>query len=103
MKKLLLVLLCLPMIGFGQSTLIAEYEFEYYLETNGMGDGNTSNGVVPTSAIDTLTNLDISNFTLTITSLTSLADFINLRSEKIPKVNMINEKSIKEKIFSLKK
>ena len=31
------------------------------------------------------------------------ADFINLRSDKIPKIRMINEKNMKEKIPSLKK
>jgi len=32
MKKLLLILLCLPMIGFGQETYVPGANFENYLE-----------------------------------------------------------------------
>ncbi|MDG1933611.1 MAG: hypothetical protein P8I52_01825 [Flavobacteriales bacterium] len=34
MKKLLLILLCLPMIGFGQKTYVPDDNFENYLESN---------------------------------------------------------------------
>ena len=37
MKKLLLILLCLPMIGFGQQTYVPDDNFEAYLESAGMG------------------------------------------------------------------
>ena len=39
MKKLLLILFCLPMIGFGQLTYVPDDNFEAYLEMNGMGNG----------------------------------------------------------------
>ena len=39
MKKLLLILLCLPMIGFGQQTYVPDDNFEAYFEANGMGNG----------------------------------------------------------------
>ena len=57
MKKLLLILLCLPMIGFGQQTYVPDDNFEAYLEANGMGDGIPLNDSVWTSAIDTATTL----------------------------------------------
>ena len=34
MKKLLLILLCLPFIGFGQQTYVPDDVFEEYIETN---------------------------------------------------------------------
>ena len=40
MKRLLLILLCLPMIGFGQQTYVPDDNFEAYLEANGMGKIN---------------------------------------------------------------
>ena len=39
MKKLLLILLCAPLIGFGQLTYVPDDNFEAYLEMNGMGNG----------------------------------------------------------------
>ncbi len=39
MKKLLLLLLCVPLIGFGQQTYVPDDNFEDYLESNGMGNG----------------------------------------------------------------
>ena len=38
MKKLLLILLCVPIIGFGQQTYVPDNNFESYLEANGMGN-----------------------------------------------------------------
>jgi len=75
MKKLLLILLCLPMIGFGQ-TVILDANFEAYLEANGMGDGIASNNTVFTSAIDTVTHLHVSS--LNIVDLTGIEYFIAL-------------------------
>ena len=51
MKKLLLILLCLPMIGFGQLTYVPDDNFENYLEANGMGDGVALNNAVLTSKL----------------------------------------------------
>ena len=39
MKKRLLILLCLPVFGFGQQTYVPDDNFEAYLEANGMGNG----------------------------------------------------------------
>ena len=60
MKKLLLILLCIPIIGVGQQTFIPDDWFETYLENNGMGNGFHYDDSVFTSAIDTVTYLDIS-------------------------------------------
>jgi hypothetical protein len=57
MKKLLLILLCLPMIGFGQQTYVPDNNFEAYLEANGMGDGIALNDSVLTGNINTITTL----------------------------------------------
>ena len=49
MKKELLILLCLPMIGFGQfnlKTYVPDDNFENYLEANGMGDGVALNEIL---------------------------------------------------------
>mgnify|MGYP001270709982 CR=1 FL=1 len=59
MKKLLFILLFLPMIGFGQKTYVPDDNFENYLEANGMRDGISLNDSVFTSAIDTATFLDL--------------------------------------------
>ena len=60
MKKLLLLLLCLPMIGFGQLTYVPDDNFEEYLESNGMGNGILNDIYVYTININAVTNLDIS-------------------------------------------
>ena len=59
MKKLLLILLCLPFISLAQKTYVPDDNFENYLENNGLGDGVYLNDSVFTSAIDTLLLLDI--------------------------------------------
>jgi len=82
MKKLLFILLCLPMIGFGQLTMIPDDNFENYLETNGMGNGIANDNYVFTSAIDTVTSLNISTQGLgaasSIHDLTGIQDFTTL-------------------------
>jgi len=75
MKKLLITLLCLPMIGFGQFTYVPDDIFENYLENNGLGDGVYLNDSVFTSAIDTLNKLDIPN-NYGVNDLTGIKDFI---------------------------
>ena len=84
MKKLLLILLFLPFIGFGQKTYIPDNMFEYCLEGMGMGDGVPLNDSVFTSAVDTLTILDISfNLGTPIGNLTGIEDFTNLQRLEI--------------------
>ena len=59
MKKLLLILLCLPMIGFGQLTMIPDANFEQMLINSGY-DSGTPNGSVYTQLINTVTALGVS-------------------------------------------
>ena len=75
MKKLLLILIALPMIGFGQGlTMIPDANFEQALIN--LGYDNNINGSVYTAFIDTVTSLDISNSG--IASLIGLEDFTAL-------------------------
>jgi len=74
MKKLLLILLCLPIIGFGQ-TLILDANFEQALINLGYDIG-TPNGSVPTANIDTVNSLNVSN--QNIADLTGIEDFTAL-------------------------
>ena len=74
MKKLLLILLCVPLIGLGQ-TMIPDANFEQALINLGYDTG-TPNGSVPTANIGTLTFLDVSS--QNISDLTGIEDFTNL-------------------------
>ena len=76
MRYLLLLLLCVPFIGFGQLTYIPDANFETYLESNGMGNGVSNDNYVFTSSIDTTTVLNINN--LSISSLEGIASFSSL-------------------------
>ena len=76
MKKLLLILLCLPMIGFGQQTYVPDDNFEAYLEANGMGNGIANDDSVTTANIDTVTSLYV--YQLNILDLTGIEDFTAL-------------------------
>ena len=75
MKKLLIILLCLPVIGFGQNTYVPDDNFEVYLENNGMGNGIMDDYVI-TANISGITQLYINN--LNIADLTGIEDFILL-------------------------
>jgi Leucine-rich repeat (LRR) protein len=78
MKKLLLILLCVPLIGLGQQqTLIPDANFEQALIYLGYDTG-TPNGSVPTSSINTVTSLHVSGWN--ISDLTGIEDFIALDS-----------------------
>jgi len=76
MKKLLLILLCLPMIGFGQQTYVPDNNFEAYLEANGMGNGIANDDSVLTANINTIDSLTIGS--LNISDLTGIEDFTYL-------------------------
>jgi len=76
MKKLLLILLCLPFIGFGQKTYVPDDIFENYLENNGMGDGVAWNDSVLTANINTVIYLNVPNWS--INNLTGIEDFTAL-------------------------
>jgi len=75
MKELLLILLCLPMIGFGQLTYVPDDNFEQALIN--LGYDNVLDDDVLTSSIDTITYLDISY--QNITDLTGIEDFLSLQ------------------------
>ena len=77
MKKLLLILLCLPMIGFGQKTFVPDDNFENYLESNNFGDGIQLNDSINSISIEMLMFLDVSN--QNISDLTGIKDFIAIR------------------------
>jgi hypothetical protein len=75
MKKLLLILLCLPMIGFGQFTMIPDANFEQKLINLGYDNG-AINGSVYTAMINTITSLDVEYSN--ISDLTGIEDFTAL-------------------------
>ncbi|MBT4344633.1 MAG: hypothetical protein HOD68_01045 [Flavobacteriales bacterium] len=75
MKKLLLILLCLPFIGFGQLTMIPDANFEQELIDLGY-DVAPVNGSVYTALINTMTFLNVSNSN--ISDLTGIEDFTAL-------------------------
>ena len=74
MKKQLFILLCLPMIGFGQQTYVPDNNLEAYLEANGMGNGITNDDSVLTANINTIDSLTIGG--LNISDLTGIEDFL---------------------------
>jgi Leucine-rich repeat (LRR) protein len=76
MKKLLLILLALPFIGFGQQTYVPDNAFEVYLEQNGMGDGIYLNDSVSTANINTVTSLYV--ISQNIADLTGIEAFTAL-------------------------
>ena len=81
MKKLLLILLCLPLFALAQQTYVPDNWFEAYLENNGMGNGIQYDDSVFTAAIDTVTYLDLSygaGQAIGIFDLTGIEDFIAL-------------------------
>jgi Leucine-rich repeat (LRR) protein len=91
MKKLLLTLLCLPFIGFGQFTLktyVPDDNFENYLEANGMGDGIQLNDSINFWAIEMLMNLDVSN--QNISDLTGIEDFTVISNLDCSNNNLTN-------------
>ena len=75
MKKLLLILL-IPMIGFGQNTYVPDDAFENLLESWGWGDGIPLNDSVLTSNINSQTFVYL--FNSSISDLTGIEDFISL-------------------------
>ena len=76
MKKLLLTLIALPMIGFGQQTYVPDDAFENYLENNGMGNGIPYDDYVTTANINTVTTLSV--VSSNISDLTGIEDFTAL-------------------------
>jgi len=76
MKKLLLILLCLPMMTLAQQTYVPDDNFEAYLEANGMGNGIANDDYVTTANINSVLGLDLDGES--ITDLTGIEDFTDL-------------------------
>ena len=74
MKKLILILLCLPMIGFGQQTYVPDDNFEQVLID--LGYDSILDNYVTTSNINSITFLDVSS--KGISDLTGMEGFNNL-------------------------
>jgi len=86
MKKLLLILIALPMIGFGQKTYVPDDNFEYRLII--LGYDNILDDSVTTSNINTVTYLYLVNFQ--IYDLTGIEDFTALTTLYCYKNNLTN-------------
>jgi len=76
MKKLITILLCLPIIGFGQLTYVPDNNFEQALIN--LGYDNVLDDYVQTSNINTLTTIDLSS--KSISDLTGIEDFDSLQT-----------------------
>ena len=76
MKKLLLILLCLPMIGFGQQTYVPDDNFEQ--ELINLGYDNILDDYVITANISYLTILYVNN--KNISDMTGIEDFTGLNN-----------------------
>ena len=76
MKKLLLILLCLPIVVLAQQTYVPDDNFEAYLEANGMGNGVPNDDSVLTANINQITELNVSS--QSIYDLTGIEDFFSL-------------------------
>ena len=74
MKKLLLILFCFPLIGFGQQTYVPDDNFEQALIN--MGYDNVLDNYVQTSNINMVTNLNVNS--QNISDLTGVEDFTAL-------------------------
>ncbi|MDC0204305.1 hypothetical protein OAJ65_00755 [Flavobacteriales bacterium] len=97
MKKLLLILLCLPMIGFGQQTYVPDDNFEQ--ELINLDLDIIFDDSVLTASIDTVTYLDIANSS--ITDLTGIENFFSLtqlfcHSNQIDSINLSNNTQLFE-------
>ena len=97
MKKLLLILLCLPFIGFGQNVYVPDANFKAYLvgepsiNTNGdseiqLIEANTFNGQIECSFLNIADLTGIEAFS----SLTGL----NCRGNQIPIIDVSNNTSL---------
>ena len=78
MKKLLLILLCLPFIGFGQNVYIPDANFKAYLVGNTAINTNGDTEIQGSEANSYNWGIHCSN--LNISDLTGIEDFISLTS-----------------------
>ena len=97
MKKLLLILLCLPLIGLGQQTYVPDDNFEQALINLGYDFALDNN--VETTAIDTVNSLYING--LGVSDLTGIEDFTALTelfcySNQLSSLNLSNNTQLVE-------
>jgi len=76
MKKLLLIVLCFPLLTLAQQTYVPDNNFEAYLEANNMGNGIANDDYVTTANISGVTEIKVSR--LNIADLTGIEDFTAL-------------------------
>ena len=81
MKKLLIILLCLPLFTLAQQTYVPDDDFEQHLINEGYD--NVLDDYVQTSAIDTVSALYLGFFISNISDLTGLEDFALLTTLSI--------------------
>ena len=82
MKKILLILLCLPMIGFGQNVNIPDANFKAYLVGNSYINTNGDSEIQVSEATAFSDTINCSN--LNISDLTGIEDFISLTKSSFP-------------------
>ena len=75
MKKIFLILLCVPLIGLSQKTYVPDDNFEQAIIN--LGADNILDDSVLTSSIDTITALFV--FNNNISSLVGIEDFVSLQ------------------------
>ena len=97
MKKLLLILLCLPMIGFGQNVYIPDTNFKAYLVGNALinTNGDSEIQLIEANAF----NGQIECSYLNISDLTGIEEFsslteLNCRGNQIPIFDLSNDTSL---------
>ena len=95
MKKLLLILLCLPIIGFGQQTYVPDDVFEEYIELNFplADNGIVNDDYVLTAGLDLTSSpafleLGFSPLTSSIQDLTGIEGFVNVYGLIIQNLNI---------------
>ena len=94
MKKGLLILLCLPMIGFGQQTYVPDDVFEEYIELNFplADNGIVNDDYVLTAGLDLTSSgglfLGLTPSTSSILDLTGIEDFTSMNSLQIQNLNI---------------
>jgi hypothetical protein len=97
MKKLLLILLCLPFIGFGQNVYIPDANFKAYLVGNALINTNGDGEIQLIEA--TAFNGQIECSYLNISDLTGIEEFsslteLNCRGNQIPIFDVSNDTSL---------
>ena len=73
MKKLLIIVLCFPLLTLAQQTYVSDDNFEAYLEANNMGNGVANDDYVITANISGITSLLVIG--QNIADLTGISDF----------------------------